>query len=389
MSAEIAVETVTPEGLLDVRPAWNDLLQRCDEPNVFMDPVLVCAAAEAYPGAPCWALLAWTKHDMPRRLLGVWVFAARTASHSVAPVQVLEAPAFAHGYASAPVIDRACLHEVFTAMLDRIASDPRLPKFVVLRTMTTGTAAMRALRRVLADRRTAPALFESAHRPRLESELDGPSYLARSLSAATRKRLRQKRRRLAEQGTIDSAEIKDPQAVRDALEEFLRLEAAGWKGHRGTALLCSPADAAFTRAAIGGLADQGAASIHALAVEHHSISMQIILRAGHAAFTWKIAYDEKWGKYSPGMQLVEDCTAALLADPQIEYVDSCADDDSGLLSVWTEREAIATVWFDARRNGSAAFELLWRVQKVYSGLRRTAKGLYHAARRKPVRSGEP
>ena len=52
--------------------------------------------------------------------------------------------------------------------------------------------------------------------------------------------------------------------------------------------------------------------------------MQIVLRAGPTAFTWKTAYDEALRDFSPGMLLLEDYTAAFLADPSIATVDSCS-----------------------------------------------------------------
>ena len=103
-------------------------------------------------------------------------------------------------------------------------------------------------------------------------------------------------------------------AVRRTLEQFLAMEAAGWKGRQGTALLCDPCEAAFMRDAVGALADQGRASIHALALDQRPVSMQIVAHAGRAAFTWKTAYDERFQDFSPGMLLLEDYTAALLAD---------------------------------------------------------------------------
>ena len=38
------------------------------------------------------------------------------------------------------------------------------------------------------------------------------------------------------------------------------------------------------------------------------------MRAGAVAFTWKTAYDEQFHDFSPGMLLLEDYTAAFLAD---------------------------------------------------------------------------
>jgi hypothetical protein len=81
------------------------------------------------------------------------------------------------------------------------------------------------------------------------------------------------------------------------------------------------------------------------------------------------------------MLLLEDYTAAFLNDPTIAFVNSCTYDDRSFMSVWTERESIANLWIDARRGGSVSFELLWRLQKSYCGLRTMVKNAYLKPRR--------
>ena len=118
------------------------------------------------------------------------------------------------------------------------------------------------------------------------------------------------------------------------------------------------------------MAPQGDAWIYAIYLDGQPVSMQIVLRAGTAAFTWKTAYDETLHDFSPGMLLLEEYTAALLADPSIAYVDSCSLDDSGFMAAWGEREAMAEMWIDSRRGGSAAFAHLSRLQEIYCGCAR-------------------
>jgi hypothetical protein len=228
--------------------------------------------------------------------------------------------------------------------------------------------------------RTAPRSSRSA-RPKLASDLDGEGYLKSAMSSGSRKKLRQHRRRLGEKGVLARVTASDPQAVRRAIEEFLVLEASGWKGRQGTAFLCHAREAAFMRTAMVTLAEQGCASIDALRLNGEPVSMQLILRCGDAAFTWKTAFDERFQDFSPGMLLLEDYTASLLADERIAFVDSCAQDDSGFMAVWTERQPVADLWFDARRGGSLAFRSLSALQRSYRELRATAKNAYYAARR--------
>ena len=233
-----------------------------------------------------------------------------------------------------------------------------------------------ALMRVLARRESAPCVFEQSRRPKLASELDGKAYLEQSVSSSTRKKLRQHRRRLSEQGALTTVIVSEPKAVRAALEEFLTLEASGWKGRQGTALLNDEADAAFMRGAVGALAERERASIHSLYLDGKPVSMQIVVRSGAAAFTWKTTYDEALHDFSPGALLFEDYTTTLLMDKSVAFVDSCSFDDSGFMSAWTERQPIAELWIDARRGGSLEFRALSGLQKSYLDVRRAAKAAY-------------
>lgn len=383
-SAPITVEIACGDRLSEIDAGWRDLVARADAPNVFMHPELLRRAGDADAGRRHIALLAWQSLGDAQRLVGLWAFAIRRAPQSIVLVPVLSAPPVPHAYLATPVVDRDHLDATLAAMLDRIAGDGRLPRIVALDAMGADGATMQALLRVLAARRSAPCFFGQAQRPKLASQLDGKQYLEQALSGSTRKKLRQQRRKLGEKGALESQCIAEPDAVCAAFEEFLRLEASGWKGRQGTALLNDATEAAFVRAMIAALAQRGEAMIYALTLDRRPVSMQIVLHTGPAAFTWKTAYDEALHDYSPGMLLFEDYTAAFLADKRIGHVDSCAFDDSGYMAAWNERQTIAHLWFDARRGGSIGFEVLARIHKGYLWLRAHTKALYllHKRRRR-------
>jgi CelD/BcsL family acetyltransferase involved in cellulose biosynthesis len=372
----VAVEIADGSRLAALRPAWIDLLARADVPNALMDPVMVRAAADNYPEEPCRSLLAWKPDDGRRRLVGVWAFSVGRAHQSAFPTRVLNIPPGPHHYLATPVIDRSCLDDTLAAIFDMLAAEPTLPKIVALDAMGTDSPTMEALTRVLTARGSTPCILQQSCRPKLASPLDGKTYLENALSSSSRKKLRQHRRRLAEKGTLSAVIASEPAAVRNALEDFLAMEASGWKGRCGTALLSSEADASFMRTAIVAMAELGCASVHALQLDQRPVSMQIVLRAGPAAFTWKTTYDEQYQDYSPGMLLLEEYTQAFLADKTVAYVDSCAQDDSGFMSAWTERQPIADLWIDVRRGGSLEFRLLGNLQRLYRDLRASAKDAY-------------
>ena len=381
-AAPIVVECAVGARLSEIEPDWQYLVTRAHEPNVFMSPAVIRAAQAHLADHRYVTLLAWQNDGEAKTLVGLWGFAVGSAPHSILPLRVLLSPPVPHGYLATPVVDRAAADGALRAMLDFVARASDLPKTLVLDPIRTDGPTMQALERVLRARGTAPFAVVQARRPVLASGLDGTAYFEKALSSGSRKKLRQQRRRLAEKGALTLDVCDAPDAVGQAFDEFLTLEAAGWKGQRGTALTCNPAEAAFARAMVADLARSGAASVHALHLDGKPVSTQIVLRAGPVAFTWKTAYDEAMHDFSPGMLLLEDYTKAFLADAQIARVDSCAFDESGFMAAWSERQDIAQMWIDARSGDSWRFVVLCRLQKALLGLRAAAKQKYLSWRRK-------
>jgi CelD/BcsL family acetyltransferase involved in cellulose biosynthesis len=378
VATKVTVEIASGARLAEIQTEWRDLVTRADVANVFMHPLLV-ALGTCYPGSRCVSLLGWRDCGRCRELVGFWAFTVGRAPRSIIPISVLAAPPFAHAYLAAPVIDRDALDETFAAMLECIAEDPSLPKILALDGMRADGATMQALTRALDARGGRPCALRRSSRPMLAAKRDAEQSTEKMLSGSTRKKLRQHRRRLAEKGALASQTIVEPDAVRRAVEDFLTLEVAGWKGRQRSALLCHSPDATFTREMMAALVPHGEAWVHALLLDGRPVSMQIVLRAGDAAFTWKTAYDEALRDFSPGMLLLEDYTAAFLANPGIATVDSCAYDDSSFMATWSEREAMAELWIDVRRGGSAAFAHLSWLQDMYVRLRAQAKAARKAA----------
>jgi hypothetical protein len=129
-----------------------------------------------------------------------------------------------------------------------------------------------------------------------------------------------------------------------AFEEFVRLEAAGWKGRRGTALASLQDAGPFAREVVARLADAGAVRIVSLRMNDQPLAVVICLVAGETAFTWKIAYDEAFSRFSPGAQLMMEVPGVLFAEAEIACIDSCAVADHPMIDpLWQDRRPIGTL----------------------------------------------
>lgn len=165
------------------------------------------------------------------------------------------------------------------------------------------------------------------------------------------KEQRRQFRRLAEMGdlaSLSTARGHDPQA---AMAAFLRLEAAGWKGARGTAFLSLPEGELFVRKAIGGLMGRGQARIDLLSLSGRPVAAGVAVMAGGRAWYWKTAYDEAFARFSPGLLVSHGLGEGLLE--QHGLVDSCAIPGHPMIDrLWPERLAV-THRFIAVRPGLA------------------------------------
>jgi CelD/BcsL family acetyltransferase involved in cellulose biosynthesis len=124
-----------------------------------------------------------------------------------------------------------------------------------------------------------------------------------------RSQLRQARRRLAEHGSLSfrRLETADP----EALQRFYRLEASGWKGKEGSAILCHEPTRTFYDEMAESAAHFGYFSLYLLELNHQLV-------AGHYSFTLrgrcyspKVAYDETFKQFAPGhvivAEILQDC----------------------------------------------------------------------------------
>ena len=231
--------------------------------------------------------------------------------------------------------------EDFFAMLARPHLD--LPKiFVFPETRLDGPFA--ATLRAVAEARNLPLITASrTERPYLESDLDGEAYLRQSLRSHHYREFRRLKRRLADLGRLEHRIARQPDEIRPAIETFLALEAAGWKGRERSAMVVDRYRAAFAREAVHLLAERDLCRIHTLVLNNHALASLVVFVESGMAYTWKTAYDENYAGFSPGTLLMIEVTKAHLDDPNIVATDSCAVPDHPVMSrLWTERRAIGT-----------------------------------------------
>ena len=347
---------------------WRELAGRALEPNVFYEPSFALAAAPVLGGGG-GAGLVWSRSPEPR-LLGFFPARIDRRRYGI-PLAVLVGWTHPYGPLGAPLVDREMGEAVIGAWLDHVSSHPQLPKLMLLSYFPENGALAQALDAVLARRGSGGACFARHVRALLVPGRDRASYLDASVGRKRRKEFGRQRRRLGDNGTVTSSSTGDPSAIARALDDFLALEAGGWKGRAGTAARSNPDIVKFMAMAVAALAGEGKAQIGRLCIDARPIAAMITLQSGASAWGWKIAYDEGFARFSPGVQLLLDVTQTVLDDPTITRADSCATADHPMIDrIWRERLTLTDRLLLSGPGTSLRFALASRLES----LRRTAIG---------------
>jgi CelD/BcsL family acetyltransferase involved in cellulose biosynthesis len=332
---------------------WRALCARALEPNVFLEPAFALAAAPVF-GRDAGAGLVWSR-AAPCRLLGLFPARIERRRYGV-PLRVLVG--WTHPFAplGTPLIDRDAGAAAIAAWLDHLTGRPDMPGVLLMPYLPLTGPVAEAFAGALSRGDRSSIALAAHQRALLAPAADRAHYLDHAVGAKKRKELRRQRKRLAEAGPLVSDIVSEPSAMAAALGDFLALEAAGWKGRAGTAARSDDRIRGFMEQAVIGLAHEGKAQVARLTAGGAPIAAIVTLRSGPTAWCWKIAYDESYARFSPGVQLLLDATQALLDDPGSARADSCATAGHPMIDhIWRERLALADHLVQVRPHQRASF----------------------------------
>jgi CelD/BcsL family acetyltransferase involved in cellulose biosynthesis len=310
----LQVETISDtEGLQRLEPEWKELLLESDVEHPFLTPEWIAA---------------WWKAFGTGRKLHVLVVREQGRAVAIAPLMT----------------SRGRLYGLPVRRLETIANDhtPRAGFLVASgRRETHGLlwgALIRSrpgwdvlmLKQVPGDSATLSALKAHASRdgwlegcwrasqsPWLTIDGDFNTYLG-GLSAKHRANLRNRDRRLAKIGDIELETVTGGEALDEALAEGLKLEAAGWKGKAGTAILEAEDTRLFYNEFARTAAERGWLTLHFLRVAGKRIAFDYALTYGRRVYILKAAYDPAFAAYSPFTQLLQRVLAQAFEGKMLE-----------------------------------------------------------------------
>ncbi len=298
--------------------AWRELAATALEPNPFFEPDMTLAAARHLPGGDDDRLLAvFGEAGTLRFALPV----RRTAWYRRVPVSAYRAWGHAQAFLDTPLVGPDDPVGAWADALDALRAAGA--DWLVLERLPGDGSVRAALDECLANRASGVRILAEYERPVLQRR-PAPDYLDGRLSTQRRKRLRRQRRHL--EAALDGPLTVHDHAQTDvveALDRFLELEGAGWKGRAGTALASRPAEAAVFREAMTSFARRDRAQLWELGPPEAPVASLCAVVASGGVFHLKIAHDERYAGESPGLQLELDLIAEFHRDPRLAWIDSC------------------------------------------------------------------
>ena len=338
--------------------SWKALAERAAEPNAFYEPAVLLPALHAFASERRLALVLIlgrsTEGGGAEREPALWGFfpLERCARGTELPVPCLKLWQHAYSYVPTPLVDRARGAAVMTAFFDWLAAQRRAPALLAMDKLIVGGPFHQLLIEELVRREAAVLVRGRGTRALLAPDCDAAAYQARSMTGKHRRELRRRHKQLASMGQLRVDEMTGDDAVEGWIAEFLAIERGGWKGREGTALASHAADARFFAEMARACHAAGKLCFTAARLDGRPIAMQVTLRAGRGAFAFKLGYDERFARYSPGVLLALDLVERVASGRLAAWIDSCAAQDHEMVSrLWTERRSLESWVVSARPAG--------------------------------------
>jgi Protein involved in cellulose biosynthesis (CelD) len=335
----------------DLQEELDFLTNRAMEPNIFFAGGFLAPAMPRLDDRQIRIALIRDDRGTKSRMRLLMPFSVEKPGFSIGP-SIIRVWSNVFGPLGTPLVDAEGAAETIENLLEALSLPAaKLPGVLVLPDLRLNGMFAQMIRALAIGRDLPLTVTNPYQRPILQSYEDGEVYLTQSLSKNHLREMRRQWRQLERQGTLTYNVARQPEEVRMRMEEFLALEASGWKGRKRTAMVMDRYHAAFAREAVTNLAEKDAVRIHTIDLDGRAIASLVVFIMGGESYTWKTAYDEKFARYSPGKLLMVELTKWHLDDANIQRSDSCAIPDHPIMSrFWREREEMGTLVIGLTRN---------------------------------------
>jgi CelD/BcsL family acetyltransferase involved in cellulose biosynthesis len=320
-------------------PAWAELAGATSEANVFYEHWMLLPAFEAFAADRDVRIVMLFSDERSSSMPGSPVLCGVFPLERIAP-GVLSFWRYAHCYLCTPLIRAGYTRACIEALFDWLATDRQGSILLACPSIPEQSPFYESLVGYLDEQRTLPFIWRRNARPILRPLADSARYFDKVLSARKRRKLRSQERHLAAEGSLEYVALDSSGDIEAWLREFLRLEASGWKGRNGTAFQCTEAGKKFFEVAVTEAFHQGRLMMLALRLNGRDIAQLCNFLCKDSSFAFKVAFDEAYARYSPGVLLeLENIRQVHQLSGKISWMDSCT---------WSPESPVQYLWWEER-----------------------------------------
>jgi CelD/BcsL family acetyltransferase involved in cellulose biosynthesis len=298
--AELQVELVhDPRQFRSMAQEWDRLVERADAERLFLSHTWLTTWWEAFGKNS-------QLHLITVRSAGELIAAApmqRTITkryglqlHSIESIYNPHTPRFDF------LVVKGYEARAYREIWKQLSTDRKVD-MVVLKQINENSPTLPVIQDVAQRDGWLSGQWEARPSPYIPLRCDYEEFVGR-LKGGYRYNLRKRYDRLSRVGPIDVEVITDPASVADALRDGLQIEAAAWKGNKGTAILSDPAATEFYTKLAEREAERGRLRLTFLRVSGKRISFSYIIQSEKTLYGVKIGYDPAYHTYSPGNTLL-------------------------------------------------------------------------------------
>jgi len=306
-------------------PLWTRLAKNCLVPNPFYEPFFLLPALQnTHPsGRVLIAFVFRTSRQNPHGEELAGVFPLEKRSNGILSLPRWRLLATGLILRSVPLLQSQHPERALAAFL-RWSAEAGLGLLEFDRVLAEGP-----FQHALVNSLNSCGLFPYVTCQSTNATLEKDRRAPQPSGKATRE-INRKRRRLDELGDLQFRTLNDDGSLSEWQRQFLELEASGWKGRRGTAMMQSERERELFVTVTRQAWSRRKLQMCGLFLNGQPVAMKCNLCSGREGLAWKITFDENFAKYSPGLILELEHKLQFEQQSDLDRIDFCARADHPL-----------------------------------------------------------
>ncbi len=337
MDGAIAYTLTSPGKLGSILTEWSDLASHALESNTFYEPAFFQAASRHLEQKSQWQIIV-VQDSSSDELLGFFPFLLQKGPCGLRRLSLWKSEM---NYLTTPLIRSGFERSVWRVVMEHVkCMSPRID--LVESPMNSASGRIhQELHSLIRDDLLTTYQYDHYSRAELRTGHDYDQYIKQAVGGHHSRGYRRMRRRLDGFGQIEFRLNTDPRHAECWTNWFLDLEAKSWKGEEETAMQQSPDKERFFRELVSQGLEQERLEMLGIFLDGEPIAMAVTLLSSQGSFAYKIAFDENYKKFSPGVLLQLHLTQKFLDEKKLQWFDSCAAPSHPMINrLWVDRRSI-------------------------------------------------